>query len=126
MRGHQGIITPSEDLLIDLYWNLAVPTGLLALLLVGLNLGGRPLSAATPVGLSLLMAGLVLAALGSGYKLGTTGRRSGWSVTVVVASWFAFAIPLFVNGLLHQKTWNQRRCPVRGERRGLARSAVAR
>lgn len=83
-----------------------MPTGLLALLIVGLNLRGRPLSAATPIGLSLHMAVLVLAALGLGYKLGTADGRPGWSVAVVVASWFAFAITLFVNGLLHQKTWN--------------------
>lgn len=92
--------------MIYLYWILAVPTGLLALLLVGLNLGGRPLSAATPIGLSLLMAVLVLAALAWGYKLGTADGRPGRSVAVVVASWFAFALTMFVNGLLHQKTWN--------------------
>lgn len=83
-----------------LSWPLAVPTGLPALLTVGFNLFDRPLSAATPIGLSPRMAVLMLAAPGWGFKLGTAEGRPG--LAVAPASWFVFAITLSVNGLLHQ------------------------
>ncbi len=89
-----------------LYWVLAVPTGVIACLVVLLTLGGQRLSAATPAWLSLVVGTVVLGLLGWGYRLVKTGGRPGLAVLVVVLSWVVFVGSMVVNGLLHQKIWN--------------------
>jgi hypothetical protein len=89
-----------------LYWVLAVPTGVVACLVVLLTLAGQRLSAATPAWLSLVVAAVVLGLLGWGYRLLKTGDRPGLAVLVVVLSWVVFVGSMVVNGLLHQKIWN--------------------
>lgn len=89
-----------------LYWILAVPTGVIACLVVLLTLGGQRLSAATPAWLSLVVAAVVLVLLSWGYRLVKTGGRPGLAVLVVVLSWVVFVGSRLINGLLHQKTWN--------------------
>lgn len=92
--------------MIYVYWVLAVPTGLLASLVILLTLGGRQLSSATPAWLGLLAAAVVLGVLVWGYRLGTAGGKPGLATLLVVLSWVLFAGTMFVNGLMHQKIWN--------------------
>lgn len=88
-----------------LFWLLAVPTGAIAILVVLLNLAGRPLSAATPIGLSILTALAVLALL-AWARQRTAAGRPGRAVLLVVGSWLLFAIVMIANGLARQQTWN--------------------
>lgn len=88
------------------YWILAVPTAVLATLIIGLTLAGRPLSQATPLWLSFAGGVMVLGCVGWGYHTGVTGQRPGMAVLLVVGSWLAFFAILLTNGLLRQKTWN--------------------
>lgn len=92
--------------MIYLYWVLAVPTGLLASIVILLTLGGQRLSAATPDWLALVAAGAVLGLLGWGYKLGKSRGRPGLALLVVVLSWVLFGGTMLVNGLMNQKVWN--------------------
>lgn len=92
--------------MIYLYWILAIPTGLIAGLVVLLTLSGQRLSSATPDWLALLAAGVVLALLGWGHHVGTAGGRPGLAALLVVLSWVLFAGSMLINGLLHQKIWN--------------------
>jgi hypothetical protein len=92
--------------MIYVYWTLAVPTGLLASLVIILTLGGRPLSAATPAWLSLLVAAAVLGILVQSHGLATTGGKPGLAALLVVFSWVLFAGAMILNGLMSQKTWN--------------------
>jgi hypothetical protein len=91
---------------IYLYWILAVPTGVLAGLVILLTLSGRSLSSSTPDWLAILTAAIVLALLGWGYNLGTSEGKPGLAALLVVVSWIVFFATMLVNGLLHQKTWN--------------------
>jgi hypothetical protein len=88
-----------------LFWLLAVPTGALAALVVLLNLAGRPLSAATPIWLSVLAALAVLALLAGARRLAVAGRP-GLAGLLVVGSWLLFAVVLIVNGFARQRIWN--------------------
>ncbi len=92
--------------MIYLYWVLAVPTGLLASVVVFLTITGQPLSSATPAWLALVAAGAVCALLGWGYNLGTSAGRPGLATLLVIFSWVLFAGTMIVNGLVHQKIWN--------------------
>lgn len=92
--------------MIYLFWLLALPTGLLAALVVFLTISGQRLSSATPDWLALLAAGAVLGLLVSGYRLGTAGGRPFAAALLVVLSWLLFAGTMFVNGLMNQQLWN--------------------
>jgi hypothetical protein len=84
---------------------LAVPTAAIATVVALLNLLGRPLSAATPIGLSLATAAAVLGLVAWARRLAAAGRP-GRAVLVVVGSWVVFAIVMFGNGLARQQLWN--------------------
>lgn len=84
---------------------LAVPTAAIAILIVLMNLAGRPLSAATPVGLSIATAAVVLALVAWGRHLAAAGRP-GRAVLLAVGSWALFVIVMLANGLARQQVWN--------------------
>lgn len=84
---------------------LAVPTAAIALLVVVLNLAGRPLSAATPIGLSIATAAAVLALVAWARRLAAAGRP-GRAALFVVGAWILFAIVMLANGLARQQVWN--------------------
>jgi len=88
-----------------LFHLLAVPTVAIALLVVLLNLAGRPLSAATPIGLSIAAAAAVVALVAWARRLAAAGRP-GRAVLLVVGSWVLFAIVMLANGLARQQVWN--------------------
>ena len=92
--------------MVYVYWVLAVPTGLLALLVIMLTLGGKQITPVTPDWLSLLTSAAVLGLLVWGFRWATTGARPGLAVVLVVLSWVVFLGVMLVNGLMHQKTWN--------------------
>lgn len=89
-----------------LFWILAAPTGALALILLLMTLGGRRLSAATPLWLALLAAVGVLALLVWAHRVAALQQRPGWACAIVAGSWVLFAVVMTVNGLLRQTTWN--------------------
>ena len=92
--------------MIYVYWILAIPTGILAGIVILMTLSGRSLSSSTPDWLALLTATVVFGLLGWGYSLATSEGRAGWAALLVVLSWIVFFGTMLVNGLLHQKTWN--------------------
>lgn len=92
--------------MIYVYWVLAVPTGILASVVIFLTLSGQRLSSATPAWLALVASGAVLALLGWGYNLGTSGGRPFLAALLVVLSWVLFFGVMLINGLMHQKIWN--------------------
>jgi len=83
----------------------AVPTAAIALLVLLMSLAGRPLSAATPIGLSIAMAAVVLALVEWARRRAAAGRP-GRAALLVVGSWALFAIVMLANGLARQQNWN--------------------
>lgn len=92
--------------MIYLYWVLAIPTGLLASLVIILTINGQHLSSTTPDWLALVASSAVLALLAWGYKLGTSGCRPFLAALLVVLSWVLFGGVMLINGLMHQNIWN--------------------
>lgn len=92
--------------MIYLYWVLAVPTGLLATLVIGVIVSGKALSSATPDWLGTLAAAGVLALLVWSYHLATASSRPVLAILVVVLSWLVFAGTMLTYGLMHQQLWN--------------------
>ncbi|KAB2968493.1 MAG: hypothetical protein F9K18_02705 [Thermoanaerobaculia bacterium] len=88
-----------------LFWFLAAPTGVLAGLVLVLNLLGRQLSAATPLWLSALVSLAVLALLGWALRLARS-KRPGLACLLVLGSWLVFALAMVANGLARQQVWN--------------------
>ena len=91
--------------MVHLFRLLAVPTGAVAALVLALSLLGRPLSAATPLWLSILASAAVLALLVWARHLAKAGGP-GLACLLVVGSWLAFALVLAANGLARQQVWN--------------------
>lgn len=92
--------------MIYLYWFLAVPTGALALLVMGLTLTGQRLSSSTPGWLSFIVSAVVLVLVGWGYTLATKRRRPGVAILLTVLSWVFFVTTMAVYGLMTIKIWN--------------------
>lgn len=70
-----------------------------------MSLSGRPLSAATPIWLSIATAAGVVALVAWARRQAAAGR-AGRAALLVVASWVLFAIVMLVNGLARQQVWN--------------------
>lgn len=92
--------------MIYIYWLLAIPTGLLASVVILMTLAGQRLSSATPHWLGLLAAAAVLSLVGYGYKVGVSSEKPGIAVLLVVSSWVVFASIMLINGIMRQTTWN--------------------
>jgi hypothetical protein len=90
---------------IYLYYALAVPTAVLAGLLLLLTLAGRSISPGTPWWLSVSVGAAVLGLLYWGYSLGRTRGRPGAAVLLVLGSWLLFFVVMLTHGLLRQQTW---------------------
>ena len=90
---------------IYVFWILALPTGALSVLLILMSIAGQPLSAATPIWLTLLAAFGVIGLLVWAQQLATKRGRRGVACAIVVVSWVLFAFTMLANGLAHQQTW---------------------
>ena len=90
--------------MIYLYWILAVPTGVLASLLILLTLAGQRLTPSTPGWLSVSLASAVLGLLFWGHQMGTNGRPLA-AALLVVGSWILFFVVMVAYGLSRQQTW---------------------
>jgi len=106
LNSHFACVNRRTHSLIYVYWLLAVPTGLLASVVILLTISGQRLSSVTPDWLALAASGAVLALLSWGYNLGTSGGRPFVAALLVVLSWILFAGAMLINGLMNQKIWN--------------------
>jgi hypothetical protein len=91
--------------MIYLFWILAAPTAAFASLLFLMSLAGKHLSQATPLWLSLLASGGILALLFFAYRLAMNGGRPGAAIGLVLLAWLLFAVAMVVNGLARQSGW---------------------
>lgn len=88
-----------------LYWLLALPTGLLASLVILLTLSGRALSNSTPSWLSLCSASIVLGMLWWSYQLIFAKNHPFLAMLTVIGSWIVFVVILAGYGLMTTKNW---------------------
>lgn len=88
-----------------LYWILALPTGLLAGLVIILTLSGQALSSSTPSWLSLCAATIVFAMLWWSYQLIFAKNHPFLAMLTVVASWVIFAMIMTGYALMTMKNW---------------------
>lgn len=98
-------LSTGRRLLFWVFALLALPTGLLAGLVILLILGGQRMSAPAPDWPALLASAAVLGLLAWAYRLATGGRPAAASLWVV-ASWVLFVTVMLINGLMHQTLWN--------------------
>lgn len=87
------------------YWLLAVPTALLACLVIFKSLGDQG-GGSPPAELAMAAAAAVLGLVGWGWRLAMTGGRPGMAVLLVVMSWVVFAGTMVGYALMTQKVWN--------------------
>lgn len=88
------------------YWLFALPTGMLASLVIIMTLSGKALSNSTPNWLSLSASAIVLGLLWWSYQLIFVKNHPILAILVVIASWIIFAAIMVGYGLMTTKIWN--------------------
>lgn len=88
------------------YWLFALPTGMLASLVIIMTLSGKALSNSTPNWLSLSASAIVFGLLWWSYQLIFVKNHPILAILVVIASWIIFAAIMIGYGLMTTKIWN--------------------